>query len=95
MGTSMKEIVKRYKQILKQEVSAAYPGVIIKIKPMPGEETHDIHLLWMLSEIKENRHQTLTKKHRWLGYIQGVMTSKGYITVTEERELTRDILNGR
>ena len=48
----MKEILKRYKQILKQEVSAAYPGVIIKIKPMPGEETHDIHLLWMLSEIK-------------------------------------------
>lgn len=91
----MKEILKRYKHILKQEISAAYPGMIITIRPMPGEETHDVHLLWMVSEIKENRHQTLTKKHRWLGYIQGVMTSKGYITVTEERELTRDILNGR
>lgn len=91
----MKEILKRYKQILKQEISAAYPGIILAIKPMPGQETHDVHLLWMIREIKENRHQTLTKKHRWLGYIQGIMTSKGYITVTEERSLTRDILNGR
>lgn len=91
----MKEILKRYKQILKQEIAASGSHAIQLIEAMPGQETHDVHLLWMIREIKENKHQTLTKKHRWLGYIQGVMTSKGYITVAEERELTRDILNGR
>lgn len=54
-----------------------------------------MHLMWMLCELLENRDQSETKKHRWLGFIQGVMICKGYLTVTEERELTRPILNGK
>lgn len=91
----MKEILKRYKRILKQEVSNNNSfDVIYELKPILNDETNDLHLLWMIKEIKENKLQSLTKKHRWLGYIQGVMISKGYFTVTEERNLTREILNG-
>lgn len=59
-----------------------------------GCETEDYHLLWMLQELIHNKEQSETKKHRWLGFIQGVIISKGYSTVTEERLMTRDILNG-
>ena len=91
----MKEIIKRYKQILKQEISSSGLHSILPIEPMPGHETHDIHLLWMLREIKENKHQTLTKKHRWLGYVQGIMVAKGYLSVDSERDLTRNVFNGK
>jgi len=36
-----------------------------------------------------------TKKHRWLGFIQGCMIKDGFIKLTEERERTRPILNGK
>ena len=67
---------------------------VLEIKPLEGDETNDIHLLWMLHELTNNTEQSETKKHRWLGYVQGVMTVKSYITVLEEREFTRSILNG-
>lgn len=53
--------------------------------------TENSHLVWMLLEIKSGDIQH-TKAHRWLGYIQGIMVSKGLITVNEERDKTRAIL---
>jgi hypothetical protein len=67
---------------------------VLEIKPLEGDETNDIHLLWMLHELLLNKEQSITKKHRWLGYVQGVMIAKKYMTVLQERELTRNILNG-
>lgn len=90
----MNEIIERYKQLLMQEMHSSGFYAILEIKPLEGDETNDIHLLWMLDEILINPSQSLTKKHRWLGYIQGIMTIKGYINVLEERELTRNIFNG-
>lgn len=52
------------------------------------------HLLWMLTEIEGNNDQSLTKKHRWLGYIQGTLCAYGLTTVDTEREFTRNIFNG-
>lgn len=60
----------------------------------PDTPTEDSHLVWMLKEILFNPLQSTTKKHRWLGYVQGVMVMKGYLTVQEERDNTREILNG-
>ena len=60
----------------------------------PEHPTMDSHLVWMLNEIQYNNTQSITKKHRWLGYVQGVMTFKGYITVDDERNKTRHIFNG-
>ena len=52
------------------------------------------HLFWMLEEIEYNEEQSLTKKHRWLGYIQGILIAFGILDVDEERNITRPLLNG-
>lgn len=81
----------RYQGILLPKVSDPYT----EFQPLEeGKETEDYHLLWMIQEIRHNFEQSDTKKHRWLGFIQGVLISKGYTTVALEREATRYILNG-
>lgn len=69
---------------------------LLDVEPIcnPEKPTEPSHLVWMLMELTSST-MTETKKHRWLGYIQGVMTSKGLITVQAERDLTRDIFNGK
>lgn len=57
-------------------------------------EQNTRHLLWMLKELQTNRDQSLTKKHRWLGYIQRAIIEQGLTTVLAEREFTRDIFKG-
>ena len=52
------------------------------------------HLLWMLEEIQCNVEQSLTKKHRWLGYIQGILIAFDILDVDQERNITRPLLNG-
>lgn len=52
------------------------------------------HLFWMLEEIEYNEEQSLTKKHRWLGYIQGILIAFSILDVDEERNITRPLLNG-
>ena len=54
------------------------------------------HLLWMISEIEDvSNHMSLTKRHRWLGYVQTVLIFVyGYSDVETERYATRDILKG-
>lgn len=92
--TQCESIINRYIDILNLELHTSGFYAVLEIKPLEGDETNDIHLLWMLHELTNNTEQSETKKHRWLGYIQGIMTIKGYINVLEERELTRNILNG-
>ena len=48
----------------------------------------------MLEEIEYNEEQSLTKKHRWLGYIQGILIAFKILDVDEERNITRPLLNG-
>ena len=48
----------------------------------------------MLEEIEYNEEQSLTKKHRWLGYIQGILIAFNILDVDEERNITRPLLNG-
>ena len=37
----------------------------------------------------------IDKLSRWLGFVQGTVISKKYTTVVDERNNTRDILNGK
>lgn len=60
-----------------------------------GQKTSINHIRWMLREIHDNMEQSLTKKHRWIGFVQGLMIAYGYTTVDRERENTRNSLNGR
>lgn len=59
------------------------------------KETTIPHLLWMLTELQTSTSMSETKRHRWLGYVQGVMVMRGFITVDEERESTRSIFRGK
>lgn len=42
------------------------------------------HLLWMCDRVKAGD-MSITKSNRWIGYIQGVMITRGFSTVLEER----------
>lgn len=92
--TQCESIINRYIDILNLKLHNSGFYAVLEIKPLEGDETNDIHLLWMLHELLLNKEQSITKKHRWLGYVQGVMIAKKYMTVLQERELTRNILNG-
>ena len=89
--TPLNKVILRYQGLLMKKVSDPYVD-LIPLKE--GKETEDYHLLWMLQELLHNKDQSETKKHRWLGFIQGVIISKGYTTVLDERIITRDIFNG-
>tara|TARA_R100001132_G_C3273801_1_gene95825 strand:+ start:367 stop:636 length:270 start_codon:yes stop_codon:yes gene_type:complete len=60
----------------------------------PKNPTSTHHLLWMLSEISSNRKMAEAKKHRWLGFIQGVLRCQWVIDVNEERDFTRPLFKG-
>lgn len=82
------DIVCRYICVLKDK------SMWLEPEPTPGHPFDDSHLYWMLNELLYNKEQSTTKKHRWLGFIQGVMAVKGYIEVNEERDLTRPYFRG-
>lgn len=52
------------------------------------------HLIWMLNEILHNDNMSFSKKHRWLGYVQGIMISNDIISVEDERNETRGLFLG-
>ena len=45
------------------------------------------HLKWMLLAILSN--DSTPQMNRWLGFVQGVLVCKDYITVSELREMSR------
>lgn len=54
------------------------------------------HLIWMCEQVVEHtgyvpREWSITKLHRWIGYIQGVMTARGFTTVERERQEYKDL----
>lgn len=81
-------------------VCERYVGLInasqdhLKAEMDEGNPTSLQHLLWMLLMIKNDPGMSITKRHRWLGYIQGVLVCRGLINVAEERDITRPLFNG-
>lgn len=60
--------------------------------PFGPKETHLDHLNWMLTTAAETD-MAPDKAARWLAYVQGVATVKGWIDVSEERNRTRPLLH--
>lgn len=54
------------------------------------------HLKWMLETIAGpvGKGMSVTKKHRWLGFVQAELIRLGWITVQEFRDVTRKWFNG-
>lgn len=78
-------IIDRYKQIIDKNLDD-------DLETDPYRKLS--HLKWMLDEIVGNNTQSITKKHRWLGFVQGVLIAKKLTTVDRERDFTRDLFNG-
>ena len=55
------------------------------------KETRLSYLSWMCRQIIHNPQWDMSKAHRWVGYIQGVLVCRGFSTVDEERRRVRDI----
>lgn len=87
----MKDLIEKYRKDCYNLINLTN----VSPKQLIGDETNPVHLLWMLDQIEYNTEQSETKKHRWLGYIQGVLVCKGSFTVLEERNYTRNILDGK
>lgn len=71
------------------------------VSPQCGPETpaSDSHLLWMCQhsiERIEADDETfpVDKYSRWLGFVQGVMSMLDYVSVQEERNITRPWFTG-
>lgn len=52
------------------------------------------HVSWMLDEIMDNPDQSITKKHRWLGFVQACLVWLDITDIQTERDATRDIFDG-
>ena len=71
------DVVHRYVKIVEKHPKGDFPE-------MTGPE----HLMWMLDQI----HTCVVggdKAHRWLGFVQGILISRGLASVNEERDFTR------
>lgn len=77
-------ILNRYRSLIKEKSSA------LPTTPYLNAE----HLLGMLDTIEKDLLQRQSKKHRWLGYIQGILCAYDLTTVDAERDFTRKIFNG-
>uniref|UniRef100_A0AB39CD71 Uncharacterized protein n=1 Tax=Pseudomonas phage RVTF4 TaxID=3236931 RepID=A0AB39CD71_9VIRU len=87
----VRELARRYKEMLRVDSSSH----IDRSKEPHGKHTSLVHLRWMLDELMGNYEQSLTKKHRWLGFVQALLVVYGYTSVDRERDYTRDIFNGQ
>lgn len=76
------------------ELLQRYVSLLQRADAITGPNYNTEHLIWMLNELASNTGMSLSKKHRWLGFIQGVMTVHGIINVASERDYTRHIFNG-
>lgn len=76
---------------------ARYDAILASHGATPAasvEGLDDGHLRWMCqTAIKDLDCWPDDKASRWLGFIQGVMACRGYVTVAGERELSRPIFH--
>lgn len=84
------QLTEHYRQMIRAD-KVRYSTIGQQLPP----ETNILHLEWMLDSIDNDSHQSLTKKHRWLGFVQCALINLGFTTVEAERNFTRNILNGR
>ena len=82
-----------------KDAARRYIKLLSHMGVVPIKQTDDFtsteHLLWMLYALINNEFMSVTKKNRWLGYIQGCLVKDGIIRVPDERDITREIFCGK
>lgn len=73
-------LARRYHDILVDKV-----GIDDKLDKMSNT-----NLSWMTTEILNNQNMPCDKVSRWIGFIQGCMSMKGYLDVDSERDFSRE-----
>ena len=110
VAVNMKEFIIKYLQYFARYILNKYPDQrsinyfdhicfqydqLLEQSTLPDKKYQSKeHLQWMLDQVRTDKTQSITKKHRWLGYVQGIMTAHGIIDVDIERDSTRSIFNG-
>lgn len=82
---------------LRAALAATIDGLIIMIPQATEEEesrTSWQNLRWMATQMQDHLHVWPTDKiSRWIGFIQGVLASRGYLDVDAERDRTRPLFH--
>lgn len=68
-------------------------SIVLKEPYTEFEDSDMNHIRWMLNEIPNmiNNPNKLEKLNRWIGFIQGVLWSKGYYTIEDMRGQSGDV----
>ena len=71
------------------EILDRYDARLVEYPPRcePDPGTSFNHIRWMIGQLRHGLEAG--KARQWLGFIQGVMVTGGFINVPEEREFTR------
>lgn len=80
----LKRLISRYITLIETH------GVTKEVKFIYGS-TELAHLLWMLKHIYKKSSRSLLERYMFLGYIQGVLSSKNFISVRHERDVMHDL----
>jgi len=56
-----------------------------------SKEVQENHMIWMVDQIQKGK-ITGEKAHRWIGFVQGVLVSRGVTSVDQEANRVRGIL---
>lgn len=92
-----KTLFERYRDILiplTQPTCGTHVNVIYDWPQINDAETSAEHLLWMCSTAIENIEAwPIDKLSRWLGFVQGVLSTGRYISVETERNFSRPLFH--
>lgn len=66
-------------------------------RPYKDHALIERHIMWMIAEALTWKEERKEKAMRWLGFIQGVLFTKGYYTIKElkEHSQTKESTNDR
>lgn len=80
-----------------RELAYRYVNILSPIRDLDrhldSQQTSNKHLLKMLITILEDNTLPEDKISRWMGFIQGVMIMKGYVSVSTERDAARPLFH--
>jgi len=81
------------KEWLAEQVGRAYAKHLLsrladmaEIDSVDDDDCKLPHLQWMCNQVADGKDWSVTKMHRWIGYVQGVLVTRKYSTVQTERD---------
>ena len=81
------------KEVNAKQVARAYAKHLLsrlanmaEIDSVDDDDCKLPHLIWMCKQVLMGQKWSVTKMHRWVGYVQGVLVTRKYSTVQMERD---------